>query len=213
MICDLEIKTGLGVMRAKLAAASLVAAALIAMPAHAQISNTVSASVDATAGIEPIFMVDCHGVDFGSWYVPLRTTGGKTYITLTVDVNNAKGATTGTVTGNTNRVSLETRYPPKAGTCFITGSESVPLSLKASIAQNGALTMGGLNLYGRPSPMLQAAVQCDLALVDNARVSVTAGRGSFRVVGTFTIPEDIVIGNHGGYQTHSHAYITVTDAL
>jgi len=200
-------------MKAKLAAASLVCTALVALPAQAQTPRTVNASVNATAGLSPLFALDCHGVDFGSWYVPLRRTGGQTFITLTVDVNNASGATTGTPGGNAARVSLESRYPPKAGTCYITGSESVPLSLKASIAQNVAMEMGGLNLYGNPSPAVQAVVFCDLALVDDARVPVTAGRGSFRVVGTLTIPEIIVIGNHGGYQTKGEGMITVTDAL
>lgn len=200
-------------MKVKWAAAFWVSTALMALPAHAQTANTVNASVNATAGLQPIFKLDCHGVDFGSWYVPLRTTGGQTFITLTVATNDHTGATTGTASGNTNLVSLESKYPPKAGTCYITGSESVPLSLKASIAQNVAMTMGGLNLYGRPSPSLQAAVLCDLALVDNARVPVTAGIGSFRIVGTLTIPETIVIGNHGGYQTQGEGLITVTDAL
>jgi hypothetical protein len=75
------------------------------------------------------------------------------------------------------------------------------------------MEMGGLNLYGNPSPPVQAVVFCDLALVDNVRVPVTAGIGTFRVVGTLTIPEIIVIGNHGGYQTKGEGMITVTDAL
>jgi hypothetical protein len=207
------MRNGVGFMKAKLAVAFWVSTALMALPAKAQTTNTVNASVNATAGIERLFELDCHGVDFGSWYVPLRRTGGQTFITLSVDVNDQTGATTGTVSGNTNLVSLESRYPPKAGTCYITGSESVPLSLKTSISQNLALTMGGLNLYGKPSPSVPAVMLCDLALVDNARVPVTAGRGSFRVVGTLTIPETIVIGNHGGYQTQNHAYINVSDAL
>lgn len=200
-------------MKAKLAAAFLVCTALVAMPALAQTTNTINASVNATAGLMPILELDCHGVDFGSWFVPVRSSGGETYITLTVDVNNSTGTTTGTPTGNTNLVSLESRYPPKAGTCYITGSESHPLSLKASISNNLALTMGGLNLYGRPSPSVQALLLCDLALVDNARIPVIAGSGSFRVVGVLKIPETIIIGNHGGYQTQNHAYVTVTDAL
>jgi hypothetical protein len=53
----------------------------------------------------------------------------------------------------------------------------------------------------------------DLALVDSARIPVTAGTGSFRVVGTLTIPEIIVSGNYGGYQTQGEGMITVTDAL
>lgn len=207
------LRNGVGFMKAKLAAAFLVCTALLALPAHAQTTSTVSARVNATAGLSPLFALDCHGVDFGSWFVPLRNTGGQTFITLTVDVNNASGATTGTATGNTARVSLETRYPPKAGTCTVTGSESLSLSLKASIAQNVAMTMGGLNLYGRPSPSLQAVMLADLALVDSARIPVTAGTGSFRVVGTLTIPEVIVSGNYGGYQTQGEGMITVTDAL
>jgi hypothetical protein len=75
------------------------------------------------------------------------------------------------------------------------------------------MEMGGLNLYGKASPTVQAVVVADLALADNARVLVSAGAGSFRVVGTLTIPETIVAGNHGGYQTKGEGMITVTDAL
>ena len=200
-------------MKVKPTAAFLVASALMALPSQAQTTSPLNAFVDATVGLQPLYSLDCHGVDFGLWYVPLRSSGGATFITLTVDANNATGATTGTATGNTTLVSLESRYPPKAGTCYITGSSTLSISLRPSISQNVAMEMGGLNLYGKASPTVQAVVVADLALADNARVLVSAGAGSFRVVGTLTIPETIVAGNHGGYQTKGEGMITVTDAL
>ena len=200
-------------LKIKSVAAFLIATVLVALPAQAQTTSPLNAFVDATAGLQPLYSLDCHGVDFGLWYVPLRSSGGVTFITLTVDANNATGATTGTATGNTTLVGLESRYPPKAGTCYITGSSTLSISLRPSISQNVAMEMGGLNLYGKASPTVQAVVVADLALADNARVLVSAGAGSFRVVGTLTIPETIVAGNHGGYQTKGEGMITVTDAL
>lgn len=205
------MRNGVGFVKAKLAVAFWVFTALIALPAQAQTTVPINASVDTRAGLVPLYSLDCHGVDFGLWYVPIRSSGGKTFITLTVSANNAAGATTGTASGNIAEVSLYSGYPPKAGTCYILGSPSVSLSLKTSIAQNVAMEMGGLNLYTGRIPTIQAEVIADLALTDDARVPVTNGAGSFRVVGVLTIPETIVLGNHGGYQTKGEGRIIVSD--
>jgi len=206
-----DVGKGVILMRVKLTAAFLVAAILTALPAHAQF--TVNTSVDARAGMARLTFVQCEGVDFGLWRIPTRNTGGATFINLTVTANDATGATVATVTGNTTSVSQDSRYPATAGICRVYNAETVSATLRTSIWQNVAMHMGGLPIYGQPAPTIQALVVADLALGGVGVAIDAVGDGAFRVVGTLTIPETIVAGNFGGYQTTGEGMVSVTDGL
>jgi hypothetical protein len=189
----------------------LVVTILNALPAHAQL--TVNTAVNARVGLARLTYIECEGVDFGLWRVPTRNTGGATFINLTVSANDVTGVTTASPSGNAISVSQDSGHPPRAGICRVFNVETVSSTLRTSIWQNVAMHMGGLPLYGHPAPTIQALVVADLAL-GGAGVAIDAmGDGSFRVVGTLTIPETIVAANYGGYQTTGEAMVSVTDGL
>jgi len=192
-------------------AAFSLASILHVLPAHAQ--QVVRTSLDARVGLARLTHIECHGVDFGLWRVPTRNTGGATLITLTVSANDVTGTTIVSPTGNTTSVSQDSRYPAQAGTCYVRDAATVSSTLRTSIWQNVAMHMGGLPIYGKSSPTIQALVVADLALGGTGVAIDASGTGTFRVVGTFTIPETIVQGNYGGYHTTGEGMVSVTDAL
>lgn len=176
---------------------------IVALPAQAQAAtSTISTSVNARAGLSPALAVTCDAVNFGVWRVPIRNSGGITEITLTVSANNTTGVSTATVGGNTNLVSLDTGYLlPKAATCSVVGSKPVSTNLTTSISGNTGLGFIASNHESLPIPTTLAQLTANLQL-GGIGVAVDAnGSGSFRVAGTLIIPEVIVVGNYGGYQT------------
>jgi hypothetical protein len=201
-------------MNAALLAA--VFAAFGALPAQAQ-NTTVTASVNARAGLAPLFAVACDPVNFGVWRVPIRSGGATTLITLTVSANTAAGATTGTATGNTTNVSLNTDYDlPEAGICRVVGATTVSKTITTAITNNTNLGFIASNHESLATPSALAALSADLALAGTGVVIDTAGAGAFRVTGVLTIPATIVVGNYGGYQTGTGttaggATVSVTD--
>lgn len=207
-------------MNAALLAATFTA--FVALPAQAQITNTVTASVNARAGLAPLLAVTCDPVNFGVWRVPVRgiNSGGTTLITLTVSANNALGVTTYTPTGNLTNVSLAPGYNlPEAGTCRVTGAVKINSSLPVGITGNTNLPFIASNHELLPTPSLLADLRANLTLA-GTQVNIDGfGAGSFRVTGVLTIPEPIVSGNYGGYQTGTGinngggATVSVTDTL
>lgn len=187
-------------MNAALLAAVLTA--FVALPAQAQTVTVVSTSVNARAGLSPVLAISCDAVNFGVWRVPIRNSGGLTEIGLTVSANNATGVTTFSVAGNTINVARDTSYlPPKAATCLVVGSRPVSTNLPTAISSNANLGFIASNHENLPTPSVLAELVANLALGGTGVAVDANGAGSFRVTGFLTIPEVIVQGNYGGYQT------------
>ena len=192
-------------MKMKMNAALLAAVftAFVALPAQAQsTSTTISTSVNARAGLSPILSVTCDAVNFGVWRVPIRNSGGTTAITLTVSANDATGVSSGTASGNTINVALDTGYLlPSAATCNVYGSRPVGTTLTTAITGNTTLRFIASNHESLPTPSVMADLTANLALAAPGVAVDANGNGAFRVVGVLTIPQPIVAGNYGGYQT------------
>lgn len=195
-------------MKAALLAATLTA--LTALPAQAQTANTVQTSVNARAGLAAVTSVECTDVNFGVWRVPERTTGGATFITLTV---TGTGATVATPSGNLGNVALSTRYDaPTAGACSIIGAYNKEGTNTVAISNNLDMPMVASTHEGLPTPGALAAMLVDLTTVSSTAIS-GIGTGSFEVVGVLEIPEVIVAENYGGYVTAEPATVTVYDII
>lgn len=208
-------------MKTKFLALALVSAAMIAVPAQAQ--DTVSANVNAVAGISPVLSLTCNDVNFGVWRVPVRSSGGTTAITLTVSANNSSGSTTATSGGNTTGVALASGYNvPNAATCTVNGSNNASQTIQSAISSNTGLKFGSSNHNNLNNPSQVAALTADLTLGGTGVVIGSTGAGTFRVTGVLTIPQTIAADNYGGYSTRSAnmpdesvgnaATVTVTDA-
>lgn len=210
-------------MKTKLLAAALSTALLSgALQAHA--NDTVSANVNAVAGISPVLSLTCNNVNFGVWRVPVRSSGGSTTVTLSVSANNSAGATTAATGGNTTGVAIASGYNvPNAATCTVNGSNNPSQTIQTSIANNTGLIFGTSNHNNLSNPQQTASLSADLTL-GGAGVQIgSTGSGTFRVTGVLTIPQTIVAENYGGYSTSSanmpdesvgnSATVTVTDAL
>lgn len=208
-------------MKTKFLALALVSAAMIAVPAQAQ--DTVSANVNAIAGISPVLSLTCNDVNFGVWRVPVRSSGGTTAITLTVSANNSSGSTTATSGGNTTGVALASGYNvPNAATCTVNGSNNASQTIQSAISNNTGLKFGSSNHNNLNNPSQLATLTADLTLGGTGVVIGSTGAGTFRVTGVLTIPQTITADNYGGYSTRSAnmpddsvgnaATVTVTDA-
>lgn len=184
---------------------------------HALANDTVSSTVNAKAGLRPILSLFCTDVNFGVWRVPVRTAGGTSSITLSVSANNASGTTTATVGGNAQKVAKASGYDePTASVCTVNGANTTSATIKTAITDNTNLTFGGSTHNNLKSPSATAALSANLALAGEGVLINSTGAGTFRVVGTLTLPEAISADNYGGYATDTAdganaATVTVTD--
>ena len=181
-------------------------------------ADTISASVNALAGLSPVLSLTCDDVNFGVWRVPVRSTGGATTVTLTVDNNNASGSTTATLGTNTTGVAQASGYlAPDAAVCTVSGSNNPSSTIQTAITNNTALQFGASQHNNLSNPNSVAALSADLALGGGGVAVDTNGSGTFRVVGVLTIPETIDAVNYGGYASANasggadSATVTVTD--
>ena len=119
-----------------------------------------------------------------------------------VSANTAAGVSTGTASGNTTNVALDSGYlPPSAATCTVLGARPVSSTLPTAISGNTGLSFIASNHETLPTPSSLAALTANLALAGSGVAVDALGGGAFRVVGVLTIPEPIVAANYGGYQT------------
>lgn len=190
---------------------------------NASANDTVSASVNALAGLSPVLSLTCTDVNFGVWRVPVRSAGGTTTVTLSVSANTSAGATTATSGGNTTGVAAASGYNvPNAAVCTVNGSNNPSQTIITAIANNAALTFGASNHNNLNNPsQVVSGMSADLALGGAGVAINTSGAGTFRVVGVLSIPETIAANNYGGYRTSTGgsggegnaATVTVTDTL
>ncbi len=212
MMIDLE--KGVILMKFKLVAASLAASLLAAVPAHAQVADSVTTSVNALAGLSPVLSMTCDSVNFGVWRIPVRSTGGTTTITLTVSANNAAGVTTATPGGNTTGAGLAAGYlPPLAATCSVSGSNNLSQTIRTIIGSATNLAFGPSAHNNLSVPSTLAAMRANLALAGTGVAINGTGTGTFRVVGVLTVPQTIVSGNYGGYATEESAQVSASDQV
>jgi len=201
-----------------------LAGAMMLVPAAVSAQDTVSANVNAVAGISPVLSLTCNDVNFGVWRVPVRSSGGTTAITLTVSANNSAGSTTATSGGNTTGVALASGYNvPNAATCTVNGSNNASQTIRSAISNNTGLLFGSSNHNNLNNPSQVAPLTANLTLGGTGVVIGSTGSGTFRVTGVLTIPQNIAADNYGGYSTRSAnmpdesvgnaATVTVTDAL
>jgi len=204
--------------------AAIGCAALLGLTGvNASANDTVSASVNALAGLSPVLSLACTDVNFGVWRVPVRSSGGTTSVTLTVSANTSGGSTTATSGGNTTGVALASGYNvPNAGVCTVNGSNNPSQTIQTGIDNNVALTFGASNHNNLNNPQqVVSGMAADLTLGGAGVAINTQGAGSFRVTGVLTIPEGIAETNYGGYRTSTGgtdgegnaATVTVTDAV
>lgn len=191
-------------MKIKLTAGFLAAATV---PAQAQTTNTVTTSVNASAGLAPVTTLTCDGVNFGVWRVPVRNSGGVTKITLTLSgANIAASSTIATPSVNTANVSLAPGYqPPAAGTCILVGSLTKSGGLGTSLTGTSMPINVSSNHESLPLPSIMADMTANLTLGGPGMFTDANGDGSFRITGVLTIPEIIVAENFGGYKTGDNA--------
>jgi len=208
-------------MKTKILPLAMVCAfATLATQANA--NDTVSATVNAKAGLSPVLSLTCSDVNFGVWRVPVRSTGGATTITLDVSLNTSAGATTPSVGGNTTNVAAASGYEvAEAAICSVNGSNNISKTIRTAITGNTGLSFGPSTHNNLKNPNTTASLSADLSLYEPGVAINAIGSGTFRVVGVLTIPETIAQIHYGGYSTRSggldsqgnSATVTVTDAL
>lgn len=206
-------------MKTKILPLAVVCA--FAVGANQAAADTVTATVNAKAGLSPVLSLTCTDVNFGVWRVPVRSAGGVTTIVLTVSANNSTGATTATIGGNSTTVAAASGYEvPEAALCTVNGSNNISATIQNAIANNTGLTFGPSAHNNLKNPNTAASLSAELSLAGSGVAISATGNGTFRVIGTLTIPETIVEQNYGGYSTRSGgtegegnaATVTVTDA-
>lgn len=190
------------------AATALLAASLISTGAMAE---TVTSTIDAKAGLAPAIELSCTPVSFGVWRVPVRSTSGTTTITL-----NA-AADTVVASGNTTRVAQSAvgAWIHSKGVCTLSGSLAADTTAaNVSISENTAMAFSAADATATGYTSLNAATTA-AALVATLTVPVTSvitsGATTFNVGGVLTIPQNIVVGNYGGYKTTTPATVSVQD--
>lgn len=207
-------------MRFNKIATAIVMGSLAVLSTQAQAADTVTASVNAKAGLSPVLSLTCDDVNFGVWRVPVRNSGGTTTVTLTVSANTAAGSTTATSGGNNTNVALASGYQvPAAATCSVAGSNNPAQTIQTAISNNTALSFGASNHNNLNNPAQVASLAADLTLGGTGVAISGTGDGTFRVTGVLTIPQAITVNNYGGYKTQTGgvggagnaATVTVTD--
>lgn len=192
--------------------AVVFAAILASVGAHAQ---TGQKPVNAIAGLSPVLILTCQDVNFGVWRVPAGDRAGITSITLTTNGDLLASPTTATIGGVSDQVSLASGYQvPTAGHCKLEGSNGYQgSSVEAFINSNTNIAFTTSTHDNLKAPVATAAgVTANLSL-SNATPAITAdGEANFRIVGTLTIPNNLVRANYGGYRSATPANVSVTDA-
>lgn len=200
----------------------LLVLVLLVCAGLAQAADTVTASVNARAGVSPVLSLTCNDVNFGVWRVPVRTGGSATTITLTVSANSAAGATTATVGGQATWVSFASGYQvPDAALCTVAGATKHSATIQTAISDNTGLTFGASNHNNLNNPVQVASLSANLSLGGIGVAIDSNGAGTFRVVGVLSIPATITVNNYGGYKTQTGgaggagnaASVTVTDVI
>lgn len=193
----------------------------ICLPVSArQVSGTVSAQVDAIAGIGPVLQLFCSDVDFGVWRVPPRNGGGETRVSLAV-ASAAPGAqTSASLAGNIDTVARATGFEdPEAGTCTVTGSRNPGQRISVSISGNAGIPMSASARTRLPRAAQDAlGIGVDLMLAEQGVSIDSTGAGTFRVIGEFRIPQNLIRDNYGGYSSRAAgstaaATVTVRDEI
>lgn len=194
------------------AATALLAGSLISTGAMAE---TVTSTIDATAGLQPALELTCTPVKFGVWRVPVRSGSVTTEITLTTTTDSP------TVAGEQNRVaqSFTAGWEPTRGKCTLSGTPAATDALvDVTMTDFTNMPLGGaadslskyvgLNAPGTALTLMKAS----LVTVATATVTST-GTATFYIGGTLTIPAVIVKANYGGYKTTSAAGMSVDDKM
>jgi hypothetical protein len=189
---------------------SLFLAAAVLAASGAQAQSTATANVNALAGIAPAMTLTCTDVNFGIWSVPAGDKGGATTITMTV--NSADSATaieTVTPGGVTTVAQIGA---DSAGKCKVEGAwNALTASIGSSTGKvftssNHIVALGGVKL----PTVANTGVVADLVLSTTTPSVNAASEAYFYVVGTLTIPNNLVAANYGGYRASTPAIVTVT---
>ena len=153
----------------------------------------------------------CADVNFGVWTVPTGDRGGVTTITMTVNSPDSPTAlptvTVGGASTNVAQIGAD-----DAGRCKVEGAwNALTASIAANVAKpfttsNHVVANGVVKL-----PTVGASgVVADLTLSTLTPSVNAASEAYFYVIGTLTIPNNLVVGNYGGYRSSTPAVVTVT---
>jgi hypothetical protein len=189
---------------------SLFLAAAVLAASGAQAQQTASTTVNAVAGLAPVMTLTCTDVNFGVWTVPSGDRGGVTTLTMSVNAPDSATATeTIAVSGVTTVAQI---YPDTAGRCVVQGAWN---TLTAAINGNSGMAFGTSNhivaLGNVKVPTVtNSNVSANLTLSTTTPSVNANSEAFFYVVGTLTIPNNLITGNYGGYRANTPATVSVT---
>ncbi len=152
----------------------------------------------------------CTDVNFGVWTVPSGDRGGDTTLTISVNAADSAVAVESIAVGGVTNVAQI--YPDNAGRCVVQGAWN---TLTAAINSNTGMAFGTSNhivaLGSVKVPTVtNTSVAADLTLSTTSPSVNANSEAFFYVVGTLTIPNNLITGNYGGYRANTPATVSVT---
>ncbi len=185
-------------------------------------AETAFDDVESYVGLESPFRVICTSVNFGVWFLPLGERGGDTVL----DLHLASGSTDTEVTVSgamSDRAAVipDANYTsPLAGVCNVSGSlasNSTVIGVTFETGTNVSMAMtpaAHIFAQGLDAAAAEPGLIVNLSAPEAGRTSVltTDGEAVFRVVGTLTIPNNLVRDNYGAYRVSNSATVIVDDA-
>jgi hypothetical protein len=184
----------------------LVAAVLAASGAQAQTVGPVP--VNALAGLAPAMTLTCTDVNFGVWSVPAGDRGGSTTITMTVNTPDSATAVETVVAAPATGIAQI--RPDSAGRCKVEGAWNAVTASMTGAAVTFTTSNHVSNTVGVVVPTVTAPMTGNLVLSTTTPAVTALSEAWFYVVGTMTIPNNLVAGNYGGYRSAVAAQVSVT---
>ena len=193
-------------------------------------ADTATDTVNVNASLIPAFKLTCSNVHFGVWFLPVRTGNDKTFIELREGTTvQGQPITIADISGNRRNVSLNTAAggAPRYGSCVFAGSEaaaSTDMNIFIATTGEGRTDIRGALLAGK----MVAAEDGEYAGLNAPEVDFGSGMrfglgfpattpidengaGSFKIVGSLSIPGTIIRENSGAYKAEGVITITVDD--
>lgn len=211
------------VLRSRLMALAVLVSTPMLVMAQSETSEIDSDIVDTYIGIESPFRIICTSINFGVWFVPLGDRGGDSVVNLFVPANSTNTDTDVTGGGSARLAAIEDKGydSPLAGVCNVRGSlasndTEITISFEGTSNQNISMVPSS-HIFAQDLAAAQtgAIMEANLSAPEAGRVNVriTNGEAVFRVIGTLSIPNNLIRDNYGAYRGTTNATIIVEDGV
>ena len=194
-------------------------------------ADTATDTVNVNASLMPAFRLWCSDVHFGVWLLPVRSDSEMTTIELQEATfqGDGLGITIAIIRGNRRNVAQSTAAAPRYGSCFFEGSDaaaSTDMNIFIATTGEGRTDTRGALVAGK----MVAAADGEYAGLNGPEADFVTpmrfglgfpvttpinenGAGSFKIMGSLSIPGTIGRENGGAYKADGVITITVDDGI